>query len=263
MENTKKIKLDIKFDDKFNQEQDNYLIGHNKDYSKYYLARKIDESTKEIIEDTNNIIFYNLLEIEDSKYEVIEMLNTNGNEFSMLLLKALADLNVDLPSAIKKIEKVLKNIFDNVDIFKVRGTFGELIALKQFALVPQEGEYSVYDFISNSGNDVEVKTYSKIQNEVQISLQQLSNNKEAIFYFIELLETENEDGESLLDLAKSVNAEKYKRYDWIFSSRSKLIHKKFISKNWCKTTANDLSEGITLNDKVKNAKFIFEPKDFK
>lgn len=261
MENINEIKLDIIFDDKFNEEQNDYLIGHNKSYSKYYLARRLEQSSNEVIEDSKNVTYYNLILINDDKYEAIEIINTNGKHFSKLLLKAIADLNIDLPSAIKKIEVILKNIFDNVDIFKIRGTFGELKALKEFALTPQDGEFTVYDFFSNTGGDVEVKTYSKVKNEVQISLQQLKNNPDALFYFIEILESSN--GESLLDLAKSINAEKYQRYNWIFTTNSKLIHKKFISNDWVSTTSKILSDGIVLNENVKDAKFIFEPKSFK
>lgn len=261
MNNIDEIKLDIVFGDEFNVKETSYLIGHNRDFSKYYLARKIDKSSNEVVEDTSEISFFNLILIEDEKYEAIEIVNNNGNYFTKLLLKALANLNIDLPSAIKKVELILKEIFDQVNIFKIRGTYGELLAMQLFALNPQEGDFSIYDFVSNAGNDVEVKTYSKVKNEVKVSLQQLFNNSDALFYFIEL--SESNKGISLLDLAKSVNAEKYERYAWIFKTNSRLIHKKFESNDWSSATAKKLNEGIKINSNVKNATFTFEPKTYK
>ncbi len=248
-------KIETKIDINFYYEDGEYLIGSSHDEKKFYIAKIINKPTEDYIEEFNNIKYFNLLEIKSRKYEVIEIGGNLNKTFIHSLLISITKLNLDLISSMRKIDSLLKEIFNNITLDQVRGTFGELKAMDDFKLIPKINEFSVFDFNNPENIDVEIKTYSKVKRDVQISYQQLTNSKETIFYFIEI--EESMEGESLLELATKVNADSIERYQWIFKTKSKLINDKYKSNNYIKTNASNLSAGLEMPLKAKDAKFIF------
>lgn len=248
--------LNIKFNESINRENNFYMIGEDNIKNTHYLVRLVEEEPDKVVNDTAFIKYYNFVMIEDEKYEAIEITNLYGKNFSRRLLMTMTELDLDLASSIKKIETILKSLFNGIDKLTARGIFGELASMKQFHLIPNIDPSSIYDFKNDDGIDIEVKSYSKIKREAHISYQQLTNSENARFYFVEVVESR--EGISILDLAKELNLENCERYDWIFHSESKWVNQEFKALSFSSEMAVNLSKGLSLPELSKDAKFIFD-----
>ncbi len=232
-----------------------YRFGKTEEQGVYLIAREIEQEVNSDINSPDYIVYWNYFEMGGLKYECLEIRNMITESFADSFFNTIAELDMDLISSIKKIESIIKKTYDRVNLMTIRGTFAELVAIRDFNVIIDEDPLSIYDFKTNAGIDLEIKSYSKVKRDFITSYQQLTNSTNALYYLIEVNETE--EGISLKELAQELNLNVYDRYGWIFTTNSKLVNKKFISNEYKRVSAEELRVGLSKPEKAKDAHFVY------
>ncbi len=195
------------------------------------------------------------VKIDEIMYEALELFSPYDRNVAMSILYSLREVNKPINSSINKIIDTLRTFKDNLSIKLVRGAFGELFALSNLDIRPKISETSIYDFADKDNNDLEIKTFSKIERSINLSYQQLTNNSSALIYSIEVFETSN--GKSVKELLESLPYEIQERYGWIKTTNSKLVDEKFSTGELIIKRASDFSEGLSMPKLASDATFKF------
>lgn len=194
--------------------------------------------------------------IDNEKYEALELFSPYDKKVATSILISLKEINQPINSSINKILDTLKTFRDNVSLQIVRGTFGELFALKNFKISHKDSETSIYDFKDEYENDLEIKTFSKVLRTINLSYQQLTNNKEAIVYSLEVYETSK--GSSIKELLETLPNEIQDRYEWIKKTNSKMVNEKFKAGELIVKKISEFSKGLVMPELALDASFKFK-----
>lgn len=239
-----------------NSYKKDYLLCFDMVNNSHHIMRKIADDDLTVTNTNLNTRYHPKVEIGGVIYESLELIKPYDKNLASSIFNLIVEIDMPLNKAINKIISALKSFEDKVSIEMVRGTFAELHLLKNANIEYKDHKTSIYDFRSNDGNDLEVKSFSKVSRTINVSYQQLTNNKEALLYAVEVYESSA--GKSILELINDLPNEIGERYSWINRSNSKLVKEPFESGELVVMKVKDLSEGLVMPKAAKDAKFIFE-----
>lgn len=219
----------------------------------------IHELDSEIVEDI--IYYWNMEYISKFEYssKLYEALIIKNTDFDLVkgLFHFITELCKSLPNSIDDLKTFSRKLVRPLTIMEKRGIFAEMYCILEYNLCPKMNDNSIYDMMDiESKNDVEIKSFSKVKRNVNISYQQLTNNNNAKFYFIEVFETL--EGNNLFEMYNKL-PEKYRQRFYAYEPY--FFHDdsdKFDTTNSpIIKLASDLNKNLVLPEKCINASFTF------
>lgn len=250
----------VKLELEFLKEKNGFLLYKNLLNDHHFMMMKSDSTSNDIVSRKNFKLYLRAkANIEDNEfYQALEMLNFNhSSAFVNALFNFVCAQKEDLAKSIQKIENFFSTSFE-LTLQSARGVFAELFALLNVKNLSVKHENAIYDF-SKDNIDFEVKSFSKVNPVITISLQQATNSKNAIFGCYEIFESEM--GQSIIDLYNALSI-KYERYDWITKSASEILGVKFAIGKTKEINIPALFKNISLPKEIKDASFKINIEDF-
>ncbi len=234
---------------------DNHLVARDYLNNSLLLMKKHMENYEYIKNNNLNEMYHANVMIKEIKFEALEIFPPYDVNLGLSILKSVKQLNKPINVSINKIMAMLSDFKDNVSYQKVRGVFGELYALTNFDIKYKDSDLSIYDYLDSGDNDVEIKTFSKVDRTINVSYQQLDNNENAIVYAIETFESSN--GQSVRELLEKLPYDISKKFDWISTSKSRNLDEKFECGEVIIKRISEYKSGLKMPDNAIDAKFKF------
>ncbi len=203
----------------------------------------------------NNNKYHANIVINKNKYEALELFPPYNKTVAYAILTSVYEIGEPINNSVNKIISMLKEFNDKISLDVIRGAFGELYAMKNLNISQNGTSSSIYDFVNENGDDLEIKTFSKVERKINLSYQQLTNNPEAIVYSFELYESS--EGQSLLELFDALDNKQSNDFDWIKKTSSNLINLKFEVGEMIINKIKHYSNGLSMPTKAVDARFKF------
>lgn len=203
----------------------------------------------------NNNKYHANIVINENRYEALELFPPYNKDVAFAILTSVYEIGEPINISVNKIMSMLKEFNDRISLDVIRGAFGEIYAMKELKIKQNGTSNSIYDFVNENGEDVEIKTFSKVERKINLSYQQLTNNPDAIVYSFELYESSK--GLSLLELFDSIYDKKSSDFDWIKMTSSNLVNLKFEIGEMIINKMKHYSSGLSMPTKAIDARFKF------
>jgi len=239
------------------------LMKNDLSFEEFYIFREysnIELKNKTYILKTEiereNIIYnsYIFIPSENKFYEAI--IFSKEIDFSLIkkIYEFIIENQIDLNTALNKINNLLLDINSIITIHHIRGAFAEMKIILDYGFKCSQNRYSIFDS-NNEKNDIEIKSFSKTKRTVEISYQQLVNSINTLFYFVEVFESS--EGESIFDLYDQLNIDEKKRFAWIQKLKKTDWNSKFLKGEVIIKDVEYLKENLNLPSNAIDAKFIY------
>lgn len=221
----------------------------------YIILRRTNVLNKVEYKKMGKSEYYSKFEKDSNYYEAL-FLNIKNFDIANIIFKMIYSFGKALPNTVEQINDIFGAVSTKLTLPKKRGLFAELYSIINLNLIPYDDKNYIYDMKDTDGNDVEIKSFSKTKREVKINYQQLTNNNNAKFMLLEVIETSS--GSTIFELYDELPINVKSRYSWIecldlpekfsISNESSIIE----------VAAKDINSNISLPNGCKNATFVFE-----
>lgn len=229
----------------FSKWQEKYII----------LNKKFNNETIE--QKFGNVTYYSKFNDNNTgdNYELIVFDDSIGYDVAHAFFKLIIFTSSELPKTLENINKIFTQIKVEMSLSEKRGIFAELHSIIFDNLKPRVHKNSIYDMIDEKGNDVEIKSYSKVKRSIILSYRQLTDNNEAKIFAYEVIESSK--GNSLYDLYLKLPLAYKDRYNYLEFFKDD--QDKFVISNDSKVCIfiKDVNKNIVLPDGCSDANYIF------
>ena len=236
-----------------------YLLISDENNQKVYILNPSKDTIHKSLKiqtKYKQIEFHSDFIYKDITYESLSFSNSD-----LLIIEKIfeyiSDNNIFLFDAVNNIEKIFAKILEIIPLTYKRGIFAELYSIINLQVIPKERNNSIYDATDINGCDVEIKSFSTITPTICLSFQQITNNKNAKLYAIEVIETSN--GSSLKEMYLKLPEFLKYRYDWLDNDSYDNDLERFSIGNIfgiIQKNINDLLPNLTLPKHVKDATYV-------
>ncbi|ATZ18979.1 hypothetical protein ESOMN_v1c05970 [Williamsoniiplasma somnilux] len=239
-------------------ENNGYLLFENifdHDENKFFIFKEIlfNEKIKNKI--LENIDYYSIVEYQEKYFEAISFKGSADIKLLRSIFLTISSEGWNLKESLNKINDLFSKLNKALDLKTLRGIFAEIYSVLNLDCKIKDYPNSIYDMERN-GDDIEIKSFSKVEKNIQVSYQQLTNNSNAVFYLIEIIEN-NLEGKTVYEMYNNLSISERLKFKK-FEEEIKNNKMKFIVGQIKETTAEKLAEGLVMPKTATDAKFTFK-----